>query len=500
MIWHIMRKDWKLFWPLVVGVALIEWIVRITNSSWGIFRERLAPLPMMLVYLGPLSLLAVGVLIVLVVQADPIPGLRQDWLVRPIRRKDLLLSKLLFVALLVQGPIFIAEVIQGIAAGFPLSQAIGAPLSRSLYMFIMFDLPVLAFAGLTRNLLEAVGAGFAVAVGVAICINADLSLNLENLLGMTGGVSWVTDTAQTAWGMIAVAGLLSLLYFRRKTNPARWIFGAATAVWLCAALLPWQTAFAVQERFSPQLPAADPVRISFEPNAGDIRLERGDFREPGIYRGQVEHAFVPVNVQGLGDGELLGADRTSARLVKPDGRTFELGQAPQFHDFRGGTFHQSVSVPEETWNLVKDQPMRLEIDYSLTMLKALADHTIPARGANQWVPEAGRCATRMNSDDTQIEFGCLVPGRTSCVITFIQNAHTGTITAQDRDCRPDYAPYFGRLEGDSLSRTYANFLVQGVNTSELKDSQVVVRVYRPLAHFTRHVVIPDIRLADWAAK
>jgi hypothetical protein len=500
MIPHIIRKDWKLFWPLVVGVALIEWIARISNSSWGVFRERLAPLPMMLVYLGPLSLFAAAILIVLVVQADAIPGLRQDWLVRPIRRRDLLLSKLLFVALLVQGPIFIAEAIQGLAAGFPLSQAIGAPLSRNLSMFLMFDLPVLAFAGLTRNLLEAVGAALAVAVGETLCMNANFSLHPDSMLDMTGGVSWVTGTLQTVWGTIAAGGLLSLLYFRRKTSPARWIFGGGTAVWLLAALLPWQAVYAVQERFSPQPSAADPVRISFEPNAGNIRLEHEEFREGGINRGPVQHVFVPVNVQGLGNGESLYADRASARLVKPDGRTFDLGQAPQLHDFRGGAFHQSIAVPQEVWNQVKDEPVRLEIDYSLTMLKAGPDHTIPALGGNQWVPETGRCATRMSSDDTQIEFGCLTSGRTSCVTTFIQNAHTGTITAQDRDCRPDYAPYFGRLEGDSLSRTYANFLIQGLNASELKDAQVIVRVYRPAVHFTRHVVVPDIQLGDWAAK
>jgi hypothetical protein len=420
--------------------------------------------------------------------------------VRPIRRKDLLLSKLLFVALLVQGPIFVAEVIQGLAAGFPLSQAIGAPLSRSLSMFLMFDLPVVAFAGLTRNLLEAVGAALAVAMTVTLCINANFSLHPESMLDMTGGVSWVTVTMQTAWGMMAAAGLLSLLYFRRKTNPARWIFGAGTAVWLFAALLPWQTAFAVQERFSAQPSAADPVRISFEPNAGNIRFEHDDFRQAGINRGPVQHVFVPVNVQGLGNGELLDADRASARLVTPDGRTIELRQNPQVHDFRGGIFHQSIAVPQEIWNLLKDQSVRLEMDYSLTMLTPGPDHTIPALGGNQWVPEIGRCATRMNSDDTQIEFGCLFPGGNSCVTTFLQNARTGQITAQDRSCRPDYAPYFGRLEGDSLSRTYANFLIKGVNASELKDAEVVARVYRPVAHFTRQVVIPNLRLSDWTAK
>jgi hypothetical protein len=500
MILHIMRKDWKLFWPLVVGVAAMEWIVRIANSSVGIFRERLRPSAMMLQYMGPFSLLAAGILIVLVVQADAIPGLRQDWLVRPVRRRDLLLSKLLFVALLVQGPIFIAEVLQGLAAGFPLADAIGAPLSRSLSMFVMFDLPMLAFAGLTRNLPAAVAGGLIVAIGATLFINASISLNTAAWLDMTGALSWVTDTLRTVWGTIAVAGLLSLLYFRRKTKAARWISAVATAVWLLAALLPWQTAFAIQERLSPQPSAADPIRISFEPNAGNIRFEHDDLRQRGITRGPVEHVFVPVNIQGLSNGELLDADRTSARLVTLNGQAFELGEAPELTVFRGGAFHQSIAVRQDIWNVVKDQPVRLEIDYSLTMLKAGVDRTIPALGGNEWVPETGRCATRMNSDDTEIEVGCLAPGAHPCMATFLRNVRTGQLTAQNLDCRPDYAPYFARLEGDSLTRFGAEFQVQGVNPSELKDAQMVLRVYRPAAHFTRRVVIPDIKLSDWTAK
>ncbi len=177
------------------------------------------------------------------------------------------------------------------------------------------------------------------------------------------------------------------------------------------------------------------------------------FNRREYYRGPVQHVFVPVNIQGLGNGELLDADRTSARLVMPDGRTLELGEAPGLTVFRGGAFHQSIAVPQEIWNLVKDQPVRLEIDYSLTMLKAGADRTIPALAGNQWVPETGRCATRMNSDDTADRIRLSrCPAITRVSPPSFRDARTGQITAQDRDCRPDYAPYFGRLEGDSLSR------------------------------------------------
>jgi hypothetical protein len=56
-----------------------------------------APLAALSSILGLVSLVATALLIVTVVQQDAIPGLTQDWLVRPIRRRDLLLSKVVFV-------------------------------------------------------------------------------------------------------------------------------------------------------------------------------------------------------------------------------------------------------------------------------------------------------------------------------------------------------------------------------------------------------------------
>ena len=63
-------------------------------------------------------------------------------------------------------------------------------------------------------------------------------------------VAWVIDSAQTAWGLPAVAVVLGLQYYRRKTIVARWGFGSTALVWLFVQLLPWQPALAIQERFS----------------------------------------------------------------------------------------------------------------------------------------------------------------------------------------------------------------------------------------------------------
>src|ERR1700733_11858777 len=137
MSWHIFRKDLKLLWQMVLGVAFINLLHRAIQSGAGIFRNAtLSPAVLLSGLLGIVSLLATGILIVMVVQEDAIPGLTQDWLVRPTPRRDLLLSKVLFVALMVQGPIFLVEVGQCLAAGFPIGPSLGAPLSRSVWMFL----------------------------------------------------------------------------------------------------------------------------------------------------------------------------------------------------------------------------------------------------------------------------------------------------------------------------------------------------------------------------
>src|SRR5580700_10391304 len=103
MIWHIFRKDCRLLWRTAIGVTLIHAMDRVILSSAGIFRNgEVSPQVLLSGLLGTVSLLASAVLIVMVVQQDSILGVRQDWLVRPIRRRDLMLSKVLFVALMVQ--------------------------------------------------------------------------------------------------------------------------------------------------------------------------------------------------------------------------------------------------------------------------------------------------------------------------------------------------------------------------------------------------------------
>src|SRR5207245_10517284 len=118
-----------------------------------------------------LELLAVAIVIILVVHQDPIPGVRQDWLVRPIPSGDLFLAKLVFVVVLVQGPIFVTDLLQGLMNGFSLGQSAGAAFAYAVRMLLTLSLPVLAFAALTGSVTETIVASLGVlAVIVAFLV------------------------------------------------------------------------------------------------------------------------------------------------------------------------------------------------------------------------------------------------------------------------------------------------------------------------------------------
>src|SRR5689334_25416896 len=129
---------------MVLAVAAIHVLLRLTlYESYPFGQPRLALLRDLLMvgcYLGS------AFLILSVVRQDAIPGVRQDWLVRPILRRDLLLAKILFVLLLVAAPMIAADAFGALLYGFSPGQSLAAAFSRGIGLLFFFDLAMLAFA------------------------------------------------------------------------------------------------------------------------------------------------------------------------------------------------------------------------------------------------------------------------------------------------------------------------------------------------------------------
>jgi hypothetical protein len=131
---------------------------------------------------------------------------------------------------------------------------------------------------------------------------------------------------------------------------------------------------------------------------------------------------------------------------------------------------------------------------------------MPAVDGEQTNEELGRCQTRVNRSGTEVMLRCLKAGATPpCSVFFLENPASGRRNPKIISCDAEYAPFFMQVTPDALSRLAENLPFRDpaelwhapVDGSQLRESRVVMRLYQPLEHFTRRVVIPDVRLHDW---
>ncbi len=533
IIWHIFKKDWRLMWRYAAGLAALHFGLMAALLRIG--RLRAAPLnwiqpvglPAMqgdhtlyaLINVFPiLSYLASSFMLVAIVQQDAIPGVRQDWLVRPIRRRDLFLAKFLGVLLMVVAPIFAADLSGALLNGFPLGQSMDAALGRSVWLWFNLFLAVFALASLTRNLMEAIVAGTALA-GVYFVSQIWRSYTPQ-VFFVHGRVDWIDRLIGLAIILLGASALLAVQYSFRKTFTSRLLTVAILLVFLLVPAVPWQTAFALEERLSPSAAAGNTVSISFVPDHGTS--QDGPVGPRPYDRGDAS-VMLPIRVTGVPDGAILYGEASTVRVITQDGqrqmteerspplgvqmgipllRTDEIGKSDK-------PFTYAIRVPRNLYARIADQSVRLEIDYYLTLLKLADMQTLPATGGDQRSRGLGWCGTKISDAGGEILVGCIQAGAApSCGTAVLEYIPTGAHNPPVGICvRPDYSPFGFRFGADALSRfteTLPFGNPAGVDTYPVKEpmlpeSQVKLKIYQAEDHCERQLAIPQIRLRDWAS-
>lgn len=541
MVWHIFKKDVKLLWHFVLAAAGLHFIsagllYAIDHGDVG------QPLRNVSLLLQICSLSASALLIVIVVHQDAVPGVRQDWLVRPVRRGDLLLAKFLFVLLMVHGAIFAADLAEGLTNGFPFTQSFAAAGSRGVYLLLGLSIPMLAFASLTRNLSEAVIGGLAAFLGFAML---QILVNNRGQIGWLRGTGlfWIAESTMFAVALVGSTIILLLQFFRRKTVPARWAMAVVALLFQLAYLVPWNVAFALERRLSPNPGAGSSIALSFQPDQSKFRLPEGLTRatvygRPGISREEASTVYLPVLVEGLPEGAVLNGDHAEVFLFSNNGRILHRGKvdnlsirkeasAEPMHftiGMRRNNFirdigpedgygdhdgkmvvYEGIPLPHYLYQEVKNQTIRLEIEYSFTLLQGTT-YTTPALGGDLRVPHIGRCRTQMDQEADDIQIRCIQAGATQpCGSAFLENPSSGRRNPVRFSCWPNYSPYSGQYSPDAMDRFGASLRFRDssgltkypVDLSQIREARVVLRFYQPQDHFTRRLVIPQIRLSDW---
>jgi len=284
MIGHILRKDWKLLWPMVVFVTLIQTCREWVTYQRGIFGDDGTAAEL----LGSLTLgwfVGIATLAVAVVQQDAIRGVDQDWLIRPLKRTELLLAKVLFVVLTVGLPMLLLNLAHAVAAGFPLNAAFVLGAYKEVYVIVCLVIPVMALAAATGGMTELIVLGGALIAVFATTFSVyGLLVGANSCPTRDTGVVWLQHLLQHIGILFGAVLILCLQYYRRATrlSCALAVVGALAIVF---AQLPWKTAFAIQRSLSPEPGVAAGIVLSFEPQlplaerlpnrAGDSPIEIG---------------------------------------------------------------------------------------------------------------------------------------------------------------------------------------------------------------------------------
>lgn len=519
MIWHILKKDWKVLWPFVVAVGGIWWV-----ASFILFRLDFGANTAALRSLGtwtPITALFCSLfLVAAIAQTEAIPGVRQDWLVRPIARRDLLMEKLLFTVMAVGGPIFTANLFEELAHGFSLPSSLSGAGWEAIFFSVFLVFPVLALASVTHNMTEAFIFGGACTLIFGVLFNVSDSIN-RSMRGMLtpvpySGIGWVGVILRAMIAIAGAAAVLCVQYFYRKTRASRVVLGASTVLLLCVQLLPWKPAFAVEEHFSREplsgtatTIAFDPTQKKFEPPSGATFSANYD----PVTGDPVLPVFLPLQVRGVGDDSILLSDYVVLRVSGQTGKLVYrgTGQRMEAYGKRANSpmepSYQGIGIPMTPYSATKDQPVNIQADYSLTLFHLAQSYAMAALHGVQRIPILGSCKTAVNNVGTAVTLGCIASDMPpACMMASLENTETGAQNPARPSCRSEYEAYPVPPLPDSLARygisipfrdTFglAKYPVDG---SQLAHARVVIRVYEPVDHFTRTVMMPNVRLADWA--
>jgi hypothetical protein len=499
MILHIIKKDLRLLWPLVAGLTALNALAQWMRYGWSVLGN-----PTGFPIFGPLSAIGWIVVVAILVHQDVIPGERQDWLTRPIKRRDLVAAKLSFVGGLLHLPLFVMMMVEVLAAGYALPEAAAAALASTIAIFAIITLPTLVLAAVTRNFVETLIAALVVSVVAEVAMQI-LNGVANASCGATCGtsLSWVGGIGSMAVVVTAGLAVIALQYFKPgSTSRARALLLVAAVGFALAGHVSWPMAFAIQ-RVATGAPGA-PASVTFSlernqprvprvPQSSQMLAARGALAglEPGALLDNFVSRHIagttvslPIRVTGQRAGTVLWADRVEVRLVDGTGRVVYRGDGGALEVRAGSTgVAQTVLIPSHVFDAHAASELRVELDYWLTELEANAAATVPADGGAARLASGEQCSAR--GAGSGVRLSCLtIHPRPACYSA----AYDGTDLLV---CAPRYWP--DALWGNLFARFELELPLAG-------GRPLHVATYEPRDHFTTRLVASPLRLGDFVAE
>ncbi len=521
MIARIFKKDWILLWPMVMLVTAIQALLEWSDYDLSVVNANAAAVEL----IRPLTvawLLSIAALVVAVVHQDPIPGAEQDWLIRPIKRIDLLIAKMLFLLVTISMPMMVLNLVHALAIGFPFSTVIGVIVYKEVYTFVFMLLPLMALGAATRNLTELTLLGAGLVIAYAACLASSAFFwGTARCPTCGSGLVWQQHLLQHVELGVGAAVVLTLQYYRRRTPVSRVLILLAAAA-LVFVQLPWSAAFAIQQRLSGRAGAPAGVNVAV---AGAVTVENADTllrsarrqATRALMNGDVDQAFgylkrddrgastrleIPLQAYGVAEDELLLVDRGAAHLGDSRRVLYHSDPIEEDPGFLSPPAMQTGAAPDVPRQTIRvpaallanrtAEPLELTLDYWLTQMKVIEEHRMPVLDGELRSPEAGVCRSHLEEDVVLLQCRRVGPGQFCLSATLY--GPDGVHDAQARRCLPDYRPYMPAyvfvLSYFSLElpvRDHTGAAHYAVDPADFDRSYLIFKIYGQRAHFTQRV-------------
>lgn len=502
----ILKKDVRSLLPLLALTALLFFVDALI--------VRLELMPLWSMWGAAMLLVAFTVLIISVFQLDSPASLTEDWLCRPLRKRELLGAKIVLVLAAVYLPHAAGTVIAGVSLGFSVSEILLDALMLPDELFLVL-MPLLMFIAIvTRTFVQAFGVLFA----IFICLFAlptpfvrppgplDPGI-FDELIG--SGLVWLgMAPARLASLALVVLGFW-LVYWRRSLTLARGLLIATVGVtvflfMLPTGLLPWKSTFALQAASGPP-PPADAARIS-------LRSIRACFPAAMRSNQSTDVAFVAARsglrpwaeeqLHGVGPDAVAFLTAVEARGLPLDWRVklnyaqadYSAGGVPlaSLRPARyitdnngGGALSHLWMLPESTLRRLQGVQPQLQLTYSLTLLKP-REHIVPTNGKRHALPGIGWCSARVDEPGNRIEVDCFSAITRPTQLSAQLNDIPASRVYDSANFAPDWAlqPYSHRVELAIASPRLA------------KHDTITVTAWDAAGFLDRSLTLPGILGAD----
>jgi pimeloyl-ACP methyl ester carboxylesterase len=426
----ILEKDVRSLFALVLLTALL--------FAGDVLITRLDLVPLWKSF-GPSVLLIAGtILIFSVFQLDAPASLVDDWLCRPVPRKELLTAKLVLVFAVIYLSRAAATFIVDLALGYPLTEALpDAALLQDRHFLLI--LPILLItAVITQTLVQGIG----VLIALFVCVfmiptplvqaPGPLDPGIGDALNGNGLV-WLATTPAKVAAMILVALTFWLVYWRRRLMQARILLVLTVGlvlffVFLPMWLLPWKSVFSLQTTLA-RAEMQDEIsasihlrnsRVCFPATRIGELASNASFnaalRQSGLrpWTDEDLRASGPESIAFLTGIEprALPLDwRVKLAYVQADysvdGDAPKYSLRPAFYNTGDGSsllMHAWV-LPDTAVQRLKSQDVSLRLSYSLTLLKP-RHFRVPTDGKRHALPGLGHCSAVLNAAGNSIDVDC----------------------------------------------------------------------------------------------